>query len=255
MFGSKAQVNSGRYLLGGSFSTYNFKNIQILQNSKNNSLSANLQVGKVVKENTVVGVILSYSYSNNYFSAPSDSNKVNHFGAGVFFRKYKKLAKDFYFFGEMNASYDHTNYRQTYLQNSSQGFKSVSDGGSASLIPGLSYAICERLQIELVMPGIIGLSYSHYKTDYLGNPPLFPNQKGSIFSMNTNLNSNLLSNFGIGFKFLLGKKISTARLDKLPSGPPSTVNSPQTSIPNLNLIDTIGFNILEGVGGLWTVDS
>jgi hypothetical protein len=205
---SNAQINTGRYLLGGSFNIYNAKNFQPSSNSKFKSLNANIQFGKVVKENTVVGLILSYGYSNYYYTNTPDYTKINQSRAGIFYRKYKGLAKDFYFFGEVDAAYSHTENTQAYFQNGTQtqGSKSISDGGSASFVPGISYAVGKRMQIELLMPDIIQLSYSHIKTDYYNStvpPPL--DQKGNIFSFNTNLNANLLSNFGIGFKFFLGK--------------------------------------------------
>jgi hypothetical protein len=177
-------------------------------NSKNKSLNANIQFGKVVKENTVVGVILSYGCFNYYATNSRDSNfsKSNQYSAGVFYRKYKRLLKDFYFFGEVDAAYFHTENTQGYFQNGNYGSRSISNGGSVSFIPGISYAVCKRMQLELLMPNIIGISYSHVKTDYTNAPPpSAPSQEGNVFSFNTNLNANFLSSFGIGFKFLLGK--------------------------------------------------
>ncbi len=208
VFTSNAQINTGRYLLGGSFNVYNSKNYQPSPNSKFKSLNANIQFGKVVKENTVAGLILSYGYSNYYYTNTPDYTKINQYSAGVFYRKYKGLAKDFYFFGEVDAAYSHTENKQAYFQNGTltQSSKSISNGGSASFVPGISYAVGKRMQIELLMPDIIRLSYSHTKTDYYtATPPSPPDQKGNVFSFNTNLNANLLSNFGIGFKFFLGK--------------------------------------------------
>lgn len=207
---ANAQINKGRFLLGGSFSLDNEKYNEPSLKSKIESLNTNIQFGKVVKENTVVGLILSYSYSNYYYNSMPDSdfNKSNQnsSGAGIFYRKYIKLAKDFYFFGEVDAEYFHSKKTQEYVfQNGNRGSKFTSDGGSVSFIPGISYTVCKRMQIELVMPNIISLSYSHLKTDYINTTPPFPRQEGNVFSFNTNLNSNLLSSFGIGFKFLLGK--------------------------------------------------
>ncbi|MEP6615261.1 MAG: hypothetical protein ABJA57_01720 [Ginsengibacter sp.] len=202
---ANSQINTGKFLLGGSFNFFSTKDAQNLQNSKSKSFHGNLQIGKAVKQNNVVGITLSYGYSKFNFFNTSDSIKSSQFGAGIFYRKYKKLIKDFYFFGELNAGYEHSNYMQTYLQNNVQGFKTVTDGAFLSFIPGISYGICNRMQIEILIPNIINVAYSHYKTDYEGNPPAFFDQKGNTFSLNANLNTNLLSNLGIGFKILLGK--------------------------------------------------
>ncbi|MEP6627326.1 MAG: hypothetical protein ABJA32_05045 [Ginsengibacter sp.] len=59
--------------------------------------------------------------------------------------------------------------------------------------------------MELTMPNIANISYTSVKTVAGNLPPSVPERKANNFSANVNLNSNLLNNFGIGFKFLLGK--------------------------------------------------
>ena len=207
---TNAQINNGRYLLGGSFNYYEAKNVQPNNYYSNNygSLYTNIQFGKVVKNNTVVGLILSSGNSNTHITNFPDSNynKITQYSAGVFYRKYKSLFKTLYLFGEVDAAYVHSDNSQGLLQDKSDRLKSISDGGSVSFVPGISYALCRRLQVELSMPNILSLSYSHFKTDN-GNltPTLNSDTKGNSFSFNASLNSILFSNFGIGFKFLLGK--------------------------------------------------
>ena len=58
---SNAQITQGRYLLGGSASYYNSST------DNNNSGYLNLQFGKVVKLNTVVGITGSLSASKNHY--------------------------------------------------------------------------------------------------------------------------------------------------------------------------------------------
>lgn len=183
---------------------YSAKNTQPYPNSKNESLYTNFLFGKAVKENNVVGVILSYNYSNNYYNNNQDT-KNTQYSAGVFYRKYKRLIKDLYFFGEVDALYHHGESTPGYTQNGNYFSRSISNGGSVSFIPGISYAVCKRMQLELLMPNIIGISYSHTKTDYINTPAPPSSGEGNSFSFNTNLNANLLNSFGIGFKFLLGK--------------------------------------------------
>jgi hypothetical protein len=200
-----AQVSKDRLLIGGSFSIYSEKNDQPLPVFKNEYFNTNIQFGKVVKDNTVVGVTMSYNHSTNNYATNSQVNKSNQYSAGVFYRKYKKLVKEFYFFAEVDAIYSHSN-TQEYSQNPGDISKTTMNGGSVSFIPGISYALCKRMQVELLMPNIISLSYSHTKIDYTNStPPSPPTEKGNVFDFNTNLNSNLLSSLGIGFKLLLGK--------------------------------------------------
>ena len=209
-FTANAQINKGTYLLGGGLSYYSNKSIQpyyYYANSQNKSVGVNIQIGKAVNKNDLAGLILSCEYNKvNAANYPdSNVNKNNQYGVGIFYRKYKKLLKDFYFFGEVDGEYTHSENSQQNLQNGNDNIKTISDGGRISFVPGLSYQLCKMMQIELTMQNIVSASYAHFKINYnnITTPP--GPYKGNDFSFNANLNSSFLSNFGIGFKFLLGK--------------------------------------------------
>lgn len=204
---SSAQINSGKILLGGSISYYKNKNTQpaqpFLPYSNYEYLYSNIQIGKFIKQNTAVGTILSYGYSSNFTLGNSD-NKINQYSAGVFYRKYKSLISNFYFFGEGDALYSYSKNKQVYNQASTNITNTISNGASISFIPGISYNVWKKMQVELIMQNILSIGYSHVKTEYTyTNPTASSSNEGNIFSINTNLNSNLLANFGIGFKFFL----------------------------------------------------
>lgn len=172
---------------------------------KNESLNGNVQFGKAIKENIVVGMIVSYGYANTYLNSPYQA-KNSQYSAGVFYRKYKPLVKNLYFFGEVDAAYFHSRAEQGFLMPNNSGALTTSNGVSVSFIPGISYGIGKRMQIELLMPNIVSGNYSHSKIDYSPSPSASSlNHDESSFSFNANFNNNLLSNFGVGFKFILGK--------------------------------------------------
>lgn len=202
---SHAQINKDRYLLGGSLNAYKAKNIPYTTDSKLETLNVNIQAGKVVKDNTVVGLILSYGFINSYYTDSKNYNKYNQYNAGIFYRKYKRLLKDFYLFGETDAVYSYSKNKRVDELDSAVNSNSVSNGGLISFVPGLSYSIFKKLQIELLMPNLMNVSYSHTKTTYANSTSPDFSEKGNVFSFNASLNGDFLSNFGIGFKFLLGK--------------------------------------------------
>jgi hypothetical protein len=191
---ANAQITKGRYLLGGSF-IYNNSTI-----NNTNYIISNIQFGRVIKENTIVGIVGSVyeDHNINYLS------KIYSYSAGVFYRKYKPLGKNFYFFQEADVVYQHAR-TYNYFSSGSQSLLAKSNGVTLSYIPGLSYSVRKRMQIELTMPNLASVSFTNYKTVDSQLPPGVGPQKGNAFSANINLNSNLLNNFGIGFKFLLGK--------------------------------------------------
>jgi len=196
---TNAQINEGKYLLGGgiSFSTQG----NTVNSSKNQSLYTNIQFGKFIKDNTVAGVIFSYGYTNL-----GSYNKTNSYSAGIFYRKYKSLAKSFYFFGELDGVYNYSKNTQGIFEIGNMAQRYTSNGGSVSLTPGISYSVCKKMQIELSMLNLFSISYGGIKTETISpGTSTISTAKANNFSANASLNSNLLNNFGIGFKFLLGK--------------------------------------------------
>ncbi len=198
---ANAQFTTGKYLLGGdlNFRTQNDKEL----NYKDQGANVNLKLGKVMKENTVFGITLSYGYLSN--ELPQNTiQKTNRYGAGIFYRKYKPLSKDFHLFGEAGLNY---NYAQSEsIASTNFETKTISNGVTIQVIPGLSYSLTNKVQIELLMPNLFRLDYSHdkvEKTNPGGNNP--PDKTKSYFSFFTNSEGSLLLGFGVGFKFILGK--------------------------------------------------
>jgi hypothetical protein len=105
----------------------------------------------------------------------------------------------------LDASYQYAKNTYTYFSNVDQNLRTTSNGVAFGFIPGIFYSVFKRMQMELTMPNIANISYTSVKTVAGNLPPSVPEQKTNNFSANVNLNSNLLNNFGIGFKFLLGK--------------------------------------------------
>lgn len=197
---SHAQINEGRYLLGGSIGFSSSKSQQSPED-KNESFNTIIQFGKVIKDNNVAGIILSYGYSHNV-----SVYKTNQYGAGVFYRKYKSIAKNFYLFGEADAVYNYLKSTSGDFQvgNDATGF--TSNSGILSLTPGISYSICKRMQMALVMQNLVSLSYGVSKNEATSTgTSTITSVKSHNFSANINVDSGVLNNWVIGFKFFLGK--------------------------------------------------
>ena len=196
---TQGQITEGKYLLGGSVS-YTLAN-KTVSDSKNQSLYTNIQFGKFVKENTAAGIYIAYGFTNY-----SSYNKSNSYTAGIFYRKYKSLMKGFYFFGELDAGYNYSKNTQGIFEIGNNAQRYTSNTGAIAFIPGISYSIFKKMQIELSMPSIVSVSYATLKTESLTpSAASISTLKGNNFSASANFNDNLLNNFGLGFKFLLGK--------------------------------------------------
>lgn len=207
---SKAQISKGTYLIGGYINSVNTKSdFTGRPDFKGNGIALNTSVGKSIKENLVVGVILAYSTIhtvNNYYTADSGDYKLNQYTAGLFARKYKLLAKNFYFFGDVNAVYSQVNDKQEFPASSNYNpVKTNQKIISSALSTGISYQVLKKMQMELIIPQIISLQYSTGKLDG-GENSAYENQKKNDFSIYSNLNANPLNYLGLGFKFILGGK-------------------------------------------------
>jgi len=106
---------------------------------------------------------------------------------------------------EADAVFQHSRGFGNYFDNVGQSLYANSNGVMLSYIPGISYSATRSMQIELTMPNLVNVSFTNIKTVNNRLPQGVSPQKANTFYANVNLNSNLLNNFGIGFKFLLGK--------------------------------------------------
>jgi hypothetical protein len=200
-----AQIKKGSILLGGQIGFNDFKvdynNAQPDQKNKNTIF--NISVGTAIRENKVLGVSITYGhvdYDHNYNGNAFVNSKGDQYGIDIFYRQYKKLAKDLYFFGELGAGYSGSNQTDTDVPGNNKT-KYTSSGGGVYLSPGVAYRIYKKLQVELLVPSIAGASYTVDKVTFTANNAL--NSTQNRFGFNTSLNSSFLYNLNLGFKFVL----------------------------------------------------
>lgn len=200
-----AQIKKDAVLLGGQVSFYSSKTSDnsTPPNTTNNNAFVNISAGKAIKENTVVGLYGGYGQGkseNIYSNNSSNKSTGTNTSAGVFYRKYKGLGKNFYFFGEVNAGY--RGYKQDY-ENKAFGTTttttSTETGAELGLTPGLSYQLFKKMQLEVVMPSFAGLRYATTKNSGSN----ITTTKGNSFQFSTSLNNSVLNSLAVGFKFVL----------------------------------------------------
>ena len=200
-----AQIKKDAVLLGGQVSVYSSKpsGNSASPKTNNNNIFLNLSVGKAIKENTVIGLYGGYGQGKNeniYSISASNISTSTTTSAGIFYRKYKSLGKNFYFFGELNAGY--RGYKQEYENRVIGAITTSADtenGVELGLTPGISYRLFKKLQLEVLMPSFAGLRYATTKNSGSN----ITTTKGSLFQLSSNLNSGLLNNMALGFKFVL----------------------------------------------------
>ena len=197
---TSAQINKGSIVLGGQvYYASTDINYGTQPNQKNKNGLFKISAGKAIKENSVLGITLAYGSSkeeNNYNGSLFINSKVNQYTFEVFYRLYKKLARNFYFFGEFGGGYITSNQTDNDPSGNNK-VKYSNTGGDLYLTPGLSYKILKILHVEILIPRVIDFRYTVLKTKSQTD-----NFKENQLIFNTNLNPTSLGFLGVGFSFI-----------------------------------------------------
>ena len=201
-----AQIEKGTVLIGGEISGNSIKTTYSLNqpSSKTTNLNIEPSIGVAVKQNGVLGISFGFSHfnQNGYYDGSQYRNsKVNYYNPAIFYRQYKNLAKDFYFFLEADAGFNFS--KQT--DNDTTGKILLTDkqtGGQLSLAPGIAYRICRDLHIEILIPSFVQVQYSADETSFQNSPII----KEKQFAVSTSLKGNDIGYLGVGFKYIIQRK-------------------------------------------------
>jgi len=201
-----AQFKKNDILLGGQLSYgYSSSNQKYALNQtydyKATSGNFTINFGKALNENTVTGITLSYlPFSNNNYTVDGvtpTKYKDNGYAAGIFFRKYKSLGKEFYLFGEASALYNWSNESGK----DSTG-KELLTGSSWSIginfFPGIAYKISRHFFLELSLQNLVYFGYTKSNT----NTPQTKIANDQL-NISTSLTSGFLGNLGLGVRLIL----------------------------------------------------
>jgi hypothetical protein len=201
---ANAQIQKGTILLGGQLNYGNSTSENISNLWKFRGTNIGLSAGKAFRENAVVGFTLGFSHSKQtqiYSGTDTTTITGNGVEAGVFFRQYKTLVKDLYFFGQVEASFASSRQTATYTS-LNRGLKSISGSANLTLTPGIAYQVFRKLQLELTVPGMINLAYSW--TRNTDSDPQSADSKQNSFSLSSRTTgSNGAGWLAVGFRFLL----------------------------------------------------
>ena len=195
---ANAQFKKGDILLGGSLSYGTGTSSDTI---KGNSGNFSISIGKAINESSVIGVNLGFQATsqNNYYywNSPLDYHS-NFYSAGIFYRKYKSLGKDFFLFGQGTAFFAWS----TQTGKNANGIKELDGtqtGGGINVFPGFAYRVSKKFFLEVTIPNVFYAQYSSNKTVFQS---IIQNVNKN-FSMGTSLTSNPLSNIGVGFRLVL----------------------------------------------------
>ncbi|ANE52217.1 autotransporter outer membrane beta-barrel domain-containing protein [Flavisolibacter tropicus] len=197
---SQAQITKGAILLGGGASYIKQQSKAGTNESDYNSFHITPAIGVAINEKWVIGASAGYSKSMSKPSTPMQKDESNGFSAGLFSRRYTSLGKNFLLFGNGGMQYSRSKREQTF--NTNQSRNSISKTITASVAPGIAYAISKRFHLEAYLNDLVNLSYNNEEIEDL---------TFGLKSTSANKNIGLATNFNpssslyIGFRILLGK--------------------------------------------------
>lgn len=194
----KAQIAKGSILAGGNFGYNSSTNSG---GFKQTGYYVSPSFGIAIRENLFIGTNLRYVFQDNDASSSDDRN----YGAAIFLRRYKPLGKGFYLFGQADLGFEQNRHQQSIITNQNYDIHiNKSHTFRLSLNPGISYALTNRFQLELMFIDLLSASYSRFKKESKNHQTLLE-PKGKSFSVNSNLSLNGVNSLGIGVQFLFNK--------------------------------------------------
>lgn len=200
----RAQIRKQTVLLGGQLSYVSNKTSTPGYEQRTRNATIGLQAGKAYRENRVAGILLYYLPEKQITMHNGlDTTTVTSYSLepGVFLRRYKRLAKDLYIYGHVEATFATGRHKQEFQANAGDVITTLR-GGSLAVATGLTYQLLKKLQVELMIPNLLQLQYQRLK-QRSDDPAIKPADQKQ-FLVYSNISSNtMLSWWGIGFRLVL----------------------------------------------------
>lgn len=197
-FITSAQIKQGAHLIGGSIGISRSENETDPGNVKFETTNFQFSpaYGYAIKKNLIIGgdlVIQTGKNENN-----NSSQESSGFGAGFFVRKYQPLGKGFYLFGQGRFGVLNTKTESTPGNFPAITTTSKQTSVGITVYPGVSYAVNNKLQLEVGLNDLLFIQYSSGSTETENSPV------ESNFT-NFNVGSNLFSGAGlsVGLRILI----------------------------------------------------
>jgi hypothetical protein len=202
---SRAQINKGSFLLGGSF-TYGQVKVEEEPSSGNSTGKVNVfefdpQFGIAIKENLVTGIFFQYLTGKSDNLPGIGTVESDGFGAGVFARKFFPVATRFYVFAESGLGYASKKYSQSWPNLTSTHYDHRNSSIVLNIYPGVSYNLTKSFYLDAAFPGLLNITWSKEETKDNGTAyPVQTREREELAIQAIATNTTMIS---VGFRFIL----------------------------------------------------
>jgi hypothetical protein len=193
---ANAQIKKGTIFLGGHIGGGFSKGNSEPYESRQTSFSISPAYGVFTKDNLVWGGDLYFQHNYSEFDNNNIEQKVIFAGIGVFVRQYFPVANRLYLYGQARLG---ANYQRDNSANLNGTTKARGYGISASLHPGLSYALKKNIYLETGFNNLVSVGFTHLKTTQKG--AVTTTGKSNSFGLNGNLSG--AAEITIGIRILI----------------------------------------------------
>lgn len=200
-FSAKAQVEKGTVWVGTNarFFSQDFSHeAPSMTFTKSKGYHFTPSVGYTFKDNQVAGLTLGFGHSSMKGSSAEGASDA--YGTGVFYRRYFKLVKGLYVYGQGFADYS---FSHTTAHASTDYFSDTRQHSvQVGIYPGVSYRLHKRVFVEAAWQRVPTFNYTntrHKITSLAG----YRNQQSTKLGFGTPGSS--FSPISVGFRIGLGK--------------------------------------------------
>lgn len=164
------QIKQGAHFLGGSFSVSRNENESNPGNTEFKTFNSQFSpaYGYAVKKNLIIGGDIVLQSGKN--EGNNTSQRSRGFGAGFFLRKYLPLGKGFYLFGQGRFGVGQINTKTIIGNFPANETNSKQTNVGLTVYPGVSYAINNKLQLEVGLNDLLYLQYTQGRTETENSP-------------------------------------------------------------------------------------
>jgi len=198
---TKAQIGKGSVWLGGNIGYSSVKTkIDAQDPTTQWNLTINPAIGKAISENTIAGIDLLFSDSQQKNTTSAIKYDTKRYGAGLFMRWYVPVINRLYIFGQGRVGFDYLKEDDTATPPYG-GKKGTTKGWDAGLYfyPGVSFAVNKKFQLEAGFNNLFGAQYTYSKSSSETTTI-----KTDNFTAGINLDNK--STFTLGFRLLINNK-------------------------------------------------
>ena len=198
-----SQIRKGAHFAGAQLAALSGTYTSSTQEQKSRNLNISTYLGKAIKENKVAGILIgitSNKATTNNNSQVVSTNTFRVLELGVFLRQYKKLAKDFYFYGQGDLAYRRSKQQDNFSTPNSDN-SIIAKGAYFSVGAGIAYQVFRNFYFEVGLPNMMFVQY--IKTNQRVGGVVVSDYSQKEFSFRSSLFSNNgLSTFGVGFRII-----------------------------------------------------